>query len=78
MGYNCEIVYRPGRENIAADALSQRSDNPTLFYVFVPQVIKWEEIKNAPNNDEYMKKINSVVQTQPSGPYTLREGLITK
>lgn len=23
-----------------------------------------------------MKKINSVVQTQPSGPYTLRDGLI--
>lgn len=36
MGYDYEIVYRPGRENTAADALSRRSDSPTLFHVFVP------------------------------------------
>ena len=36
MGYDYEIQYRPGKENAAADALSRRTDSPTLNHLFVP------------------------------------------
>lgn len=76
MGYDYEIVYRPGHENTAADALSRRPDNPIFFHVFVPQVAIWEEIKKVASQDEYMQKVMTVAQAQASRPYILRNGLI--
>lgn len=72
MGYDYEIVYRPGRENAAADVLSRWPDSPILFHVFVPQVAIWEEIRRAANQDEYMQKVTTAAQAQASGPYILR------
>ncbi|KAL9437883.1 hypothetical protein AB3S75_023702 [Citrus x aurantiifolia] len=76
MGYDYEIVYRPGRENKAADALSRRSDSPLLYLLFVPQIAIWDEIKEATSSDEYMQKILTVAQNQTPGPYTVRNGLL--
>ena len=76
MGYDYEIRYRPGKENAAVDALSRRTDSPTLNHLFVPQVSLWEEIKKAMHEDDYLKKIAQQVETQPDGPYTAKNGLI--
>lgn len=76
MGYDYEIRYRPGKENAAADALSRRTDSPTLNHLFVPQVSLWGEIKKAMHEDDYLKKIAQQAETQPDGPYTAKNGLI--
>ena len=38
LGYDYEIVYRPGRENLVADALSWVSGRPILNALFVSHV----------------------------------------
>ncbi|KAH9783665.1 hypothetical protein KPL71_009410 [Citrus sinensis] len=76
IGYEYEILYRPGRDNAAVDALSRRPDSPTLNYLFVPQVALWEEIKSAAKEDEYMRKIARIAQNQAAGPYSSRNGLM--
>jgi hypothetical protein len=75
LGYDYEIQYRPGRENSAADALSRRPASPTLHNLFVPQLAIWEEIKHATTTDDYMAVVSNLVQTQPKGPFTVRNGL---
>jgi len=45
LGYDYEIIYHPGRDNSAADALSRVSGSPILNALFVPQVSLWEDIK---------------------------------
>ena len=75
LGYDYEIQYRPGRENSAADALSRRPASPTLHNLFVPQLAIWEEIKHAATTDDYMAVVSNLVQTQPEGPFTARNGL---
>ena len=76
MGYNYEIRYRPGKENIAANALSRRPDSPTLNHLFVPHVALWGEIKKAALEDDYMTKITQLAVTQHDSPYTSHNGLI--
>lgn len=70
IGYKYEILYRPGRDNAGVDAFSRRPNNPTLNYLFVPQVALWEEIKSAAKADEYMRKITMIAQNQAAGPYS--------
>lgn len=76
MGYEYEIHYRLGCKNVAADALSWRPNSHTLNYLFMPQVAIWEEIKRATSEDEYIKKIAQITQTQAAGRYSVRNGLI--
>jgi len=35
MGYNYEIIYRSGRKNVAADALSHKQGSPVLHHLLV-------------------------------------------
>ena len=76
MGIEYEIQYRPGRENVAADALSRRPDSSALNSLFVAQVSIWNEIKTAAQDDDYMQQITHQALTQPTGPYFMRNGLI--
>ena len=39
MGYDCEIQYRPGLENRAADALSHLQSSVSLLTLIVPRVV---------------------------------------
>ncbi|KAL9462725.1 hypothetical protein AB3S75_000683 [Citrus x aurantiifolia] len=76
MGFNYEIQYRSGRENVAADALSRRPDSSALNSLFVAQVSIWNEIKTTAQDDDYMQQITHQALTQHAGPYFMRNGLI--
>ena len=72
MGYEYEILYRPGRDNTAVDGLSRRPDNPMMNYLFVPHVTVWEEIKTAATGDDYIQQVTTLAEAQPTGPYTTK------
>ncbi|KAA8544673.1 hypothetical protein F0562_019480 [Nyssa sinensis] len=76
MGYNCEITYRPGRENPAVDALSCKPHSPVLHHLHVPSVTMWDEIKGAYEGDSYIQSVDQRAKAQPEGHYLRRQGLI--
>lgn len=57
LGYDYEIVYKPGKENHVADALSRVSGSPSLNSLFLPQSSLWDRIKATLSSDPYMIKI---------------------
>ena len=75
LGYDYEIIYRPGRDNLAAVALSRRPDSPLLNSLFVPQFTLGEDIKRAAQNDPYMQQVTQRLTTDPTGPYSMQNGL---
>jgi len=52
--YKYEIVYKPGKENLAADALSRMTDNPCLTTLYVPQTQVWNNIREEVVSHPYM------------------------
>ncbi|XP_035545952.1 uncharacterized protein LOC118348436 [Juglans regia] len=76
LGYDYEILYRPGRENSAADALSRKQGSPILHGIFIPQASLWEEIKQAAATDPYVNSKGRLATDQPNGPYKWRHGLL--
>lgn len=75
MGYDYEILYRPGHENSAADALSRRPNSPTLHHLHLATVTLWDEIKEAYIRNKYIQLVEQVAKAQPNGPYSQRQGL---
>ncbi|CAA0836889.1 Uncharacterized mitochondrial protein AtMg00860, partial [Striga hermonthica] len=53
MGFNFEIVYRPGRKNTVADALSRREDVAELDAVTGPTWADWAELRKAQDEDAH-------------------------
>ena len=76
MGYYYEIIYRPGRENSAADALSRKQGSPILHHIFTSQVSVWQEIKIASQQDQYIQSIGRKIDAQPDSAFTWRDGLL--
>lgn len=76
MGYDYEILYKPGRENSAADALSRKQGSPVLQAIFTPQVTLWDEIKAAATTDTYIQQMGRLAVENPAGSYTWRNGLL--
>ena len=76
MGYDYKIKYKPGRENSAVDALSQKQGSPILHNIFFPQVSLWEEIKKAADEDQYIQSNVRMATEQPGGSYTWCQGLL--
>ncbi|KAA8543343.1 hypothetical protein F0562_021162 [Nyssa sinensis] len=76
LGYDYDILYKPGRENSVVDALSCVTDSPTLNVLFISQAQIWEDIKTAAEGDAYMDRIGKLAATKPGLPYTKRNGLI--
>jgi hypothetical protein len=75
LGYDYEILYRPGRENSAADALSCRPDIPLHNLLFVPQFTLWDDMKRAAQDDPYMQQVNHRSTIDPTSPYSRQNGL---
>ncbi|KAL6332966.1 hypothetical protein AAG906_019980 [Vitis piasezkii] len=75
LGYDYEIIYRPGKENSAADALSRRPNSPLLNPIFISQVSLWDDIRKAAATDLYMKKIFQQAAHDPTGHYVVKNGL---
>ena len=76
MGYDYEIIYRPGHENSAADALSRKSGSPALLHLHVPVVTVWDEIKKAYEGDSYVQSLTRMANAQLEGSYAWRNGLL--
>ncbi|KAK9058307.1 hypothetical protein SSX86_023148 [Deinandra increscens subsp. villosa] len=77
MGYDFEIHYKPGKENMVADALS-RVNQPALHALSVPQATWIKEIRDYfasnPNGKELVHKIQTDLSTFPH--HTVRNGLV--
>ncbi|KAH9724161.1 hypothetical protein KPL70_007389 [Citrus sinensis] len=75
LGYDYEITYRPGKENLAADALSRRPNSPLLNQIFISQVSLWDDIRQATETDLHMKRIFQQAANDPMGNYVVKNGL---
>ena len=69
MGYDYEIIYRPGRENSAVDALSRKSGSPVLLHLHVLVVSVWDEIKKSYEGDSYVQSLTRLANAQLEGSY---------
>lgn len=76
LGYDYEIIYRPGRENSAADALSRVPGSVTLNALFFQRVDLWDDIKSASKDHPYMNRIRQLAHSNPGAPYTWRDDLV--
>jgi len=52
--YKYEIVYKSGKENLAANALSRMTGSPCLTTLYVPQTQVWNNIKEEVVSHPYM------------------------
>lgn len=75
-GYEYEIIYKPGKENSVADALSRMASSPCVDALFVSQAQVWDNIKEEVVSHPYIKKINKLAIENLGGPYTWRNGLV--
>ena len=76
LGYDYEIIYRPGRDNNAADALSRVLGSPRLDNLSVSHTSLWDAIKDEARNNPYMLTISNKATANPGAPYSWRNGLV--
>ncbi|KAF2325566.1 hypothetical protein GH714_030427 [Hevea brasiliensis] len=76
LGYDYEIIYKPGNENLAADTLSRMVGSPHLDAIVVSQAQIWDEIKEVAINHLYMQKIGKLATEKLGVPYTWQNGLV--
>lgn len=65
LGFDFEIVYKPGLENRAADALSRVVGVTELYAVSTTQVLQLEELASEVDNDPELQKIISDWHADP-------------
>ncbi|XP_019052082.1 PREDICTED: uncharacterized protein LOC109114217 [Nelumbo nucifera] len=75
LGYDYEILYRSGRGNSAADALSRRANSPLLNPLVVSQVSLWDDIRKAAKDDAYLQKLFQQAASDPTRNYSAKNGL---
>lgn len=66
LGFDFEIVYKPGLENKAADALSRQVSPRELFAVSMTTALQLEEIACEVDKDPVLQQLRSEVQTEAS------------
>ena len=67
-------MYKPGKENSTADALSCITGNPSLTTLYFPQTQVWNNIKEEAISHPYIQKIGKVATKNMNSPYTWRYG----
>ncbi|XP_077219125.1 uncharacterized protein LOC143853291 [Tasmannia lanceolata] len=77
VGYNYKIIYKPGRENVVADALSRCTDSKlfafTMPYTNIIHNIQ-KEIVNDPHTQTLLAELQATPATNPH--YTLKNGVL--
>lgn len=76
VGYDYDIIYKPGRTNSAADALSRVSDSPILNAISLPQVIFWDDLRSLSQTDPYLLRLGAAEKSAPGRPYSWKDGLV--
>lgn len=76
VGYNYDIVYKPGCTNSAADALSWIRDNPLLHAISQPRVSFWEYLRALTHSDPYLLRVGTAASDKPGHPYSWKDGLV--
>ncbi|GKB20453.1 ty3-gypsy retrotransposon protein [Tanacetum coccineum] len=77
MGYDFEVRFKPGKENVVADSLS-RIEHPSLFAISFPQATWLSEIKTYfADNKDGKEMVHSILTNKSSFPYhEVRNGLV--
>ncbi|KAF2310230.1 hypothetical protein GH714_007321 [Hevea brasiliensis] len=75
-GYDYEIVYKPGKENKVADALSRVQGSPSLNALFMPHASLWDRLKSLASTDPYMIDLDKKATAKPGQPYSWKSGLL--
>ncbi|KAF2293986.1 hypothetical protein GH714_006085 [Hevea brasiliensis] len=76
LGYDYEIVYKPGKENKVADALSRVQGSPSLNALFMPHASLWDRLKSLASTDPYMIDLDKKATAKPGQPYSWKSGLL--
>ncbi|KAA0039091.1 Transposon Ty3-G Gag-Pol polyprotein [Cucumis melo var. makuwa] len=79
LDYSFKVVYKPGAENRATDALSRKPDEVQLFGLSVPVTIDLEVIKKEVSQDpKYEKIVEQIKQIEEptESKYSLQNGLL--
>ncbi|KAK9073457.1 hypothetical protein SSX86_007781 [Deinandra increscens subsp. villosa] len=77
MGYDFEVHYKPGKENLVADALS-RVDQPSVLSISHPSAPWLEEIRQYLREDTLGKELVANITSDPSSfpHHIFRDGLV--
>ncbi|TYK13876.1 Ty3/gypsy retrotransposon protein [Cucumis melo var. makuwa] len=78
LGYSFEVVYQPGLENKAADALSRITPTARLNQITAPAMIDVEIIKEETRHDPALQEIIRLIEEQGMEipHYTLQQGVL--
>ncbi|KAA0055700.1 Ty3/gypsy retrotransposon protein [Cucumis melo var. makuwa] len=77
LGYSFEVVYQPGLENKAADALSRAPPAVHLSQITAPPMIDMEIIKEETKLDPALQEITRILEEGMEIPhYTLQQGVL--
>ncbi|KAL0533232.1 hypothetical protein IC582_030448 [Cucumis melo] len=79
LGYSFEVVYKPGVENRAADALSRKPEEVQLFGLSIPIAVDLEIVKKEVFQDpKYERIIRQIEQGEELevNDYSLKKGLL--
>nr|GMD40651.1 Retrovirus-related Pol polyprotein from transposon 17.6 [Ipomoea batatas] len=86
LGYDYEILYRPGKANQAADALSRcshrvdddglHSASPAIMTISTAHATTWDQLTQEVQSDPYLQKLVIKSLQNLDGPYSMRNGLV--
>lgn len=74
-GYDYEILYKPGKDNLAADALSRQTNGPALEALLTANTLLWDQIRETTKSNPYMQKLEKLAWDHPGCPYIEKNGL---
>lgn len=79
LGYSFEVVYKPGLENKAADALSRMPPTVHLNQLTAPNLIDVAVIKEEVDQDEKLQKIKEELEEKgedQDNKYSVKQGML--